>query len=151
MTHNHDAATPQKLAESFGFAAAGGEPPAPRRRATPPFSLRLTFEERAQLEAEAGDMPLGAYIRYRLLNMDAAPRRRVKRAVRDRQALAQVLGELGRTRLASNLNQLAKAAHTGSLPVGPDTEAELAEACKAVQDMRRMLMTALGLHEGDAP
>ena len=29
---------------------------------TPPFSLRLTFEERARLEELAGDMPLGAYI-----------------------------------------------------------------------------------------
>lgn len=27
-----------------------------------PFSLRLTFEERARLESEAGTLPLGAYI-----------------------------------------------------------------------------------------
>ena len=31
-----------------------------------PFSLRLTFEERALLEQAAGDMPLGAYIRSKL-------------------------------------------------------------------------------------
>jgi len=33
------------------------------KKKTPPFSLRLTFEERARLEELAGDMPLGAYIR----------------------------------------------------------------------------------------
>ncbi len=32
-----------------------------------PFSLRLTFEERAALEQAAGDMPLGAYIRDQVL------------------------------------------------------------------------------------
>lgn len=32
----------------------------------PPFSLRLKFEERAQLEADAAGMPLGAYVRSRL-------------------------------------------------------------------------------------
>ena len=46
------------------------------RRKTPlPFSLRLTFEERAELEKKAAGMALGAYIRERLLGEDAAPRR----------------------------------------------------------------------------
>lgn len=40
----------------------------------PPFSLRLTFEERQRLEADAGDMPLGAFIRKRLLGDGAAQR-----------------------------------------------------------------------------
>ena len=31
----------------------------------PPFSLRLTFEERARLEKEAAGMALGAYIRLK--------------------------------------------------------------------------------------
>lgn len=35
---------------------------------SPPFSLRLTFEERAKLEKEAGSKPLGAYIRSKLFN-----------------------------------------------------------------------------------
>lgn len=114
-----------------------------------PFSLRLTFEERAQLERDAGDMPLGSYIRWRLLGENRRPRKtRQKRPVKDQQSLATVLGALGQSRLASNLNQLAKAAHTGALPITPDIELELNEACKAVQDMRAHLIAALGLGEG---
>lgn len=44
-----------------------------------PFSLRLTAEERAALEAEAGDAPLGAFIRDKLLKGGQAPRRRRRR------------------------------------------------------------------------
>ena len=35
-------------------------------RTIPPFSLRLTFEERAKLERDAAGMALGAYMRSRL-------------------------------------------------------------------------------------
>ena len=41
-----------------------------------PFSLRLTFEERAALEQSAGTRPLGAYIRSKLFGGKEAPRRR---------------------------------------------------------------------------
>ncbi len=40
-----------------------------KRKTPPPFSLRLSFEERARLERDAGDMPLGAYIRERLFGV----------------------------------------------------------------------------------
>ena len=80
-------------------------------RTIPPFSLRLTFEERAKLERDAAGMALGAYIRSRLLDPETvAPRKRGKFPVKDHQALAQLLGLLGQSRLANNVNQLAKAA-----------------------------------------
>ncbi|MCW2368836.1 hypothetical protein [Sphingobium sp. B11D3D] len=111
-----------------------------------PFSLRLTFEQRARLEKEAGDIPLGAYILDRLFNDDTKPpRRRGKNPVKDHQALAKLLGKLGQSRLSANLNQLAKSANTGSLPVTPDTEAALNEAAEAVREMRRTLIEALNL------
>src|SRR3546814_1287972 len=67
-----------------------------------PFSLRLTFEQRAQLEQDAGGMSLAAYIQSRLFDSEnPAPRRRGKRPVQDYQALAQVLGNLGQSRLRS--------------------------------------------------
>ena len=62
-------------------------------RTIPPFSLRLTFEERAKLERDAAGMALGAYIRSRLLDPETvAPRKRGKFPVKDHQALAQLLG-----------------------------------------------------------
>ena len=48
-----------------------------------PFSLRLTFEERAALEDAAGDMPLGAYIWGELFKGKKTRTRR-RRAARDR-------------------------------------------------------------------
>lgn len=129
------------------------QPPLPGRKATPPpFSLRLTPEERARLEAEAGARPLGAYIRSRLFDGSAPPRRAPGRQpVRDHQLLAKVLGELGQSRIANNLNQLAKSANCGSLYLSPEDTASLQEACDAVQAMRRDLMQALGLERGDRP
>lgn len=92
-------------------------------------------------------MPLGAYIRSRLLHEPASdrPLRQRKRPVKDHQALGQLLGELGKTRLANNLNQLAKAANSGSLPLTPETENALREACNGIHWMRTTLMQALGL------
>jgi hypothetical protein len=111
----------------------------------PPFSLRLTYEERARLEAEADGKPLGAYIRERLLGDDAAPRtRRGNSPVKDKEALGRVMGALGASRLSSNLNQLAKAVNTGSLPVTPETEEELREACREIAELRADLLKALG-------
>src|SRR5262245_16311748 len=106
-----------------------------------PFSLRLTFEERARLEYEAGDQPLGAYIRSRLFD-DTQPRqrRRGKRPVKDHQILARLLGDIGRARLANNLNQLARCANSGSLPVTPETEAALRSACAEIHALRKNLL-----------
>ncbi|MDF0665675.1 MAG: hypothetical protein P0119_06315 [Nitrospira sp.] len=60
----------------------------------PPFSLRLTFEERARLEREAGDMPLGTYIRFKLSDKPASdrPTRKATRPAKDHQVPASVLG-----------------------------------------------------------
>lgn len=113
---------------------------------TPPFSLRLTFEERAKLEQDAAGMSLGAYIRARLLDPETtAPRKRGKFPVKDHIALAQLLGLLGQSRLANNINQLAKSANSGSLPVTPEVEEALMTAVSEVSQMRNLLIQALNL------
>lgn len=117
-----------------------------RKPYDPPFSLRLTFEERAKLEADAAGMSLGAYIRWKLFDPDSPPpRRRGKAPVKDHKALVTVLGQLGQSRLANNLNQLARQANLGTLPVTPDTEAALLEAARDVAAMRQALIEALGM------
>lgn len=125
------------------------KPEAEKPKYPPPFSLRLTYAERTRLEADADGKPLGAYIRERLLGDAAEPRkRRGNSPVKDKEALGRVMGALGGSRLSANLNQLAKAVNTGSLPVTPETEAELQEACQAVAEMRADLLRALGGPEG---
>jgi hypothetical protein len=123
----------------------------PKRKSAPPFSLRLTLEERARLNDLAGCQPLGAYIRSRLFGKDTDKRRFVRRPALDHQKLALVLSELGRSRLASNMNQLAKAANIGTLDFSEGVVHELRDACRSIAHMREMLIAALGLKpEGDA-
>ncbi len=114
-----------------------------------PFSLRLTFEERARLEAAANGVPLGAYIKAVLFDGDLTKvRRRHTNPVADHEALGRVLAALGGSRLSSNLNQLARAVNTGTLPVHPEIEAELREACAGITAMRDELLRALGSRGG---
>lgn len=115
-----------------------------------PFSIRFTMEERARLKREAGDLALSAYIRMKLFGDDASPRkphtaRKRREPTVDRAALSQALGTLGQTRIAPNLNQIARAANVGALPVTPALEQELQEACAAIRGMRSALMSAIGL------
>lgn len=134
------------LHHDFNFLA---KPVAGKKKYPPPFSLRLTYEERARLEQDAAGKPLGAYIRERLFGDDVSPRKKSGgRPVEDQEALGRVLGALGQSRLSANLNQLAKAVNTGSLPVTPETEAELQAACREVAAMRDDLMSALGKGPG---
>jgi hypothetical protein len=118
-----------------------------RKKRTPPFSLRLTFEQRARLEQDAAGSSLSAYIHERLFGVDAPParRKRGKSPVKDQQAIAELLAKLGQSRLSSNLNQLARLANMGALPVTPDTETAIIEAAEDVAAMRKLLIEALGL------
>ncbi|MFW8637488.1 MULTISPECIES: hypothetical protein [Rhodobacterales] len=116
---------------------------------TKTFSLRLTFEERSRLEEAANGVPLGAYIRTVLFGGDLKKiRRRSMEPVKDHAVLARALAALGQSRLSSNLNQLARAANTGTLPVHPDTEAEIVRACEDISKLRADFLNALGL-DGD--
>jgi hypothetical protein len=138
------------LTAIFSPAAKSGEPSKPKtgQKYPPPFSLRLTFDERCQLERDAGNMSLSAYIRQRLFDEKAKPRKsRNNRPVKDHQTLASVLSALGDSRIASNLNQIAKSANMGTIEVNPALEQELDEACQHVRHIRFMLMRSLGLME----
>ena len=121
------------------------------KQGTAPFSLRLTPEERRSLEDRAGRQPLGVYIRERLFADEGGKSKRQRAArrpsVQNEQALAQVLALLGQSRLASNLNQLARATNSGALPVNPDTESALAAASADVAAIKAMVMQALGIRE----
>ncbi len=117
-----------------------------KRTYPPPFSLRLTEEERAWLRAKAGSRSIGAYIRMRVFGEDASPRKVERRQPSvDQAALAGSLGALGQSRLASNMNQIAKAAHTGALPATPELLEELRAACEDIRQMRSALIEALGI------
>jgi transcriptional regulator of met regulon len=112
----------------------------------PPYSIRFTAAEKAWLKKKAAPQAVSTYIRNILLADESAPRRgkRVTR-IRDDEALARTLAALGRARLSNNLNEIAKAAKVGALPVTPELIQELTDTCNEIREMRKMLMKALGL------
>ena len=116
---------------------------------SPRITIRLTEEEKSLLEKAADGMTLSAYIRARIFYGELKPihTRRVQ-PIRDQKTLAQLLGILGQSRMANNLNQLAKAVNTGSLPLTPDVEQDIKKACSNISEMRVMLIKALGLRDG---
>lgn len=151
--------TPQlRFSYTFRKASTGAQspaapkktpgPPAPKKKHHTPFSLRLSEEERAYLEEKAGSRPLGAYIRNQLLGEQAQQRRALRKPSLGDEQYAALLAALGQSRLSSNLNQLAHHANAGNLDLSADSLLKLKEACEAVVDMRKALLTALGL-KGD--
>ncbi|MBB4124516.1 hypothetical protein [Martelella radicis] len=137
--------------QHLDFNTYSGRPQESAPKTPTPFSLRLTFEERTKLENAANGLPLGTYIKAVLFQEDLKKvRRRGTHPVADHRELARVLSALGSSRLSNNVNQLAKAVNTGSLPVNPDTESDLRSACANIAEMRSMLIVALGL-ESEGP
>lgn len=130
-------------------SVAGNKPPGATAK---PFSIRLTEAERRALAERSGGRPLGAFLRDLVLAADGKTHRRSSPVpVKDHQSLARVLAVLGQSRIANNLNQIAKAANIGALPVTPETESEIVEACAAVVSMRQHLLRALGLSGDKTP
>jgi hypothetical protein len=120
-------------------------------RQAKPLSIRFTDGEKALLEQKAAGIPLGTYIRSVVLDQKLKMAARGRQyPIKDSDALARVLGLLGRSRLANNLNQLAKAANMGALPVMAETEADIRQACADIHSMRQALMLALGVTAQDS-
>ncbi len=110
-----------------------------------PLSVRFSEAEKTLLRSRAGNQPLGGYIREAVLGGEAERRQARRAPVRDGEPLGRLLALLGQSRMASNLNQIAKAAHQGSLPVTEKVETDLRRACAEVAEMRLLLLQALGL------
>jgi len=125
--------------------AAAAKPPVKKRRNRPaPFSVRLSAEERERLETEAAGQPLGGYIREKLLGRgNLSKTRRQPRT--DYALLAQILGILGKSDLASALCLLAAMAESGDLDLADDDQDAIQEACADVREIRVLLIQALGL------
>lgn len=119
--------------------------PSEGRDRSRPLSVRFSDAEKSRLTYLAAGKPLGQFIRERALDGTAEPRRISKPVVKDADALGRLLGQLGQSRLSNNLNQLAKAANLGSLPVTSEVEADLRQACSEVFEMRSLLLAALGV------
>lgn len=117
-----------------------------------PVSVRCTREELEWIKAlaDAEGITVSALFRQAALGeKEVRRKRKVRRPVKDKKELARLFALLGQSRLASNLNQLARAANSGSLIVTPDVKAEIDQACKDVHFIRKTLLKAMGLYADD--
>jgi len=135
------------ISPTFGAAfQAATKAPKAKKNPSPRITLRLTEEEHAKLIKAAEGVSVSSYIRKKLFGKDASLRKTRSRVpVRDQQALAQVLGKLGQTRIANNLNQIAYEANCGSLLMDEETEQEIKLACAQIAWIRVTLIEALGI------
>ncbi len=117
---------------------------ASKRRELSPLTLRLTVEERARLEELAAGMTLSAYVRACVFAEEERLRAtRPADAIAEKKALAEVMGLLGHSRIASNLNQLAHHANLGLMIEDDRAKDQIAEANQHLLAIRTALMAAL--------
>jgi hypothetical protein len=102
------------------------------------LTFRLLPEERAVIDAAASAVGLtaGSYAREVLLGAPAP--RPVRSPPAERRELARLLGELGK--IGSNLNQLAKASHTGAAVY----QSEIMVTLGGLHVLRDAILAALG-------
>lgn len=128
----------------------------PKKKLSPPLSIRVTEEERARLSRDAGKLSLSAFIRQKLFGDTAAPRkpryrRKQRHPTMDSQTVAQLLGTFGQSELGRSMIALALAAQSGALPVTPELTEKLEGACEDIRNIRIALIGALNVKPEDVP
>ena len=113
----------------------------PSRNPSVRITLRLSKEEDAKLRKLCEGTTVSAYVRERLFEPEKARRKRRSHVpVRDQEVLAQILGLLGQSRIANNLNQLAYHANTGTLLLDEETIGQISEGYRHIVAMRAALI-----------
>ena len=114
-------------------------------RDCPRVTVRFSRDDYAKLQELADGASLAVYLRATALDKSISRRRsRSAASVKDRAAIAQLLGLLGQSRIANNLNQLAYQANIGALVIDEHALGQIEEAYMHVNDMRLLLLRALG-------
>lgn len=115
-----------------------------------PFSMRFSVEERAKLDALAGDMTTAAYVRSRLFDEPSPRRRKVRRFDVNQSLLKKLVRELGRQHISSRLHRIMNAIDEEDLEVDDQLELELRYLCSELRHLRRNIRKALGDELSDA-
>ena len=121
---------------------------------SPPFSIRLNWQQREELEKLTKGGSWGTYIKEAIFSdMKKPPANSRVIKEMDHKILGKLLGALGKSRISNNINQLARAANSGSLQVNEETVKALHDACRAIQWMKITLIEGMGLkaHAANEP
>ncbi|MEM0909425.1 MAG: plasmid mobilization relaxosome protein MobC [Pseudomonadota bacterium] len=106
-------------------------------------TLRITSAERMrwQHHADQFDMSTSKYIRMMMASEDSQRKLSILLSRENRrQDYAVILHALGKSRIASNLNQLAHAANVGNVVFTPDVVAQINEAYEVILYIRTLLI-----------
>jgi hypothetical protein len=113
-------------------------------RDCPRVTVRFSREDYQRLQELADGVALSVYLRAKALEETLPKRRRLSSSsIEDNQAIARLLGLLGQSRIANNLNQLAYHANIGTLQIDDETKSQIIETYDHVLFIRRTLMKAL--------
>lgn len=134
-------AVTNERAREEGQLSSGSE----KRQRQDRLTIRFAADEMTRLkgDAERAGLTLSSYAR--LLVIKAEPLRQSRRPPIERQLLAKMLGQLGKT--GSNLNQIARALNAATdrgATQSPILHAELRQAMAELTTIRSALMAALG-------
>lgn len=144
-----------RLSDDFTATSGLGErapkPSAPNgpnhliTRDCPRVTVRFSRDDYEKLQQLANGASLAVYLRAAALNKDMPrKKRRSVASIEDRAAVAQLLGLLGQSRIANNLNQLAYQANIGALAMDEEALGQIEEAYTYIGTMRKLLLKALG-------
>ena len=121
-----------------------------RKKRPSPISMRFPPEFEDQLKARAKGQSLGTYCRDYIMNGHGfETKTRGRNPIKDHVALARVLSALGQSGLYSTLTEIYRLASEGHALTSEDTVSELRSACEDVAAMRRDLVAALNVREGE--
>jgi hypothetical protein len=111
--------------------------------ASPRLTIRLSVDERSDLESRADRLGLsmGGYCKSVIFN--APPPKASRRPARDKAELARLLGQV--SKLGNNVNQIAKRLHVTSSLDQP----RLREAINDLHVIRAAIMNALGYQDAE--
>ncbi|MBO6549307.1 MAG: hypothetical protein JJ964_06765 [Rhizobiales bacterium] len=130
---------PSQIQSDFKAAHA----PKPKRMA--PLSVRLSKEQRVQLERDAVGMSLNAYVISKLFDNPTKPKRRCKEPTQKDKAIARALRQLSQAGLVGYLLSQIEAIEENHLSLPEDEEEQLRQAYTDCCSLRRDLIEALGL------
>ena len=139
------------MSPSAHFTKASANPTKRRQQRKRPYSLsvRLSDDEHALLKRKAGSRPLGAYLRQRALGEQEEPRRKTRaKPPLDAALLGRMLGLLGKSDQVKCLFLLLAAAEAERINLKAQERAALHAACADIDEMRSILIKALGLKSG---
>ena len=114
-------------------------------RDCPRVTVRFSNDDYKRLQESADGAALSVYLRAKALE-EALPKRKKRStaSIEDKQAIAQLLGLLGYSRIANNLNQLTYHANIGALQIDDEAKSQIIEAYDHILFIRQTLMKALG-------